>query len=175
MANTYKVIASSTIGSGSISSVTFDNIPQTYDNLLLKISARTANASVVDGILIDINNITSGSYDYKRLIGNGASVTNAGALGNTQMYINFAANGSTSTSSTFGNIDVYFTNYKNTSFYKTVMCDVCVENNATTAYLGTQAHSLNGTAAITKLYIYNGGNTTFAQYSTFVLYGIKNS
>ena len=65
MANTYVLIASNTLGS-SASQVQFSSIPQTYRDLVLRISARqgTGNASVWARINVLYNNDDSNSTDY---------------------------------------------------------------------------------------------------------------
>ena len=42
MANTYTLIASSTVGSGGAANIEFTSIPATYTDLLIKMSARAA-------------------------------------------------------------------------------------------------------------------------------------
>ena len=42
MANTYELIASSTVGAGGASSIDFNSIPNTYTDLLVKLSGRSS-------------------------------------------------------------------------------------------------------------------------------------
>ena len=171
MANTYTLIASSTVGSGGAATIAFTTIPQTYTDLLLKISGRTANADVDDFALIKFNADTGSNYPYKQLRGNGSSATsNDGTLTSAALV---RLNGDTSTASTFASNDIYIPNYTG-STQKSASADGVSENNATAATASLWAALWTGTVAITDLTITpNGGN--FSQYSTAYLYGISNS
>lgn len=172
MAVTNKLISSYTVGSGGVSTVTFSSIPQFYTDLKLVASVRTDSNSINDGVILTINDSSNAIYNYVRIVGNGSTITNAIVTGNTNLYVNFAANANVSTSNTFGNTEIYFLNYTSSS-NKSINADAVVENNATTSYISTQAHLFEDTSPITKI-SYTPG-TTILQYSSFYLYGIKNS
>lgn len=174
MATTYELIASTTVGSGGASSVTLGSggtIPQTYTDLLVKFSARGSDNSPTRSANVTVNNATSYANTY--LQGNGAVVgSGTNASGTTVFYSGeFSAN--QNTASTFGNTEFYIPNYTNTS-NKSVSVDSVSENNGTYAYATFVADLINTSAAISSITITPAvGN--FEQYSTFYLYGIKNS
>ena len=56
MANTYVLIASSTIGSGGGSSFDFTSIPSTYTDLLVKYSCRQNTSTGNGDMLLQFNN-----------------------------------------------------------------------------------------------------------------------
>ena len=170
MANTYTLIASQTVGSGGASAITFSSIPNTYTDLLVKVSARMSSANGSAGITF---NGTNTNYSFKYLYGSGSSAV-SGSGGSS--YIDSGVYGySTATASTFGNSEIYIPNYTSAN-YKSISLDTVNENNATEAYAWMEAGLWNNSAAITSLSIVpQGGGTNFVQYSTAYLYGINNS
>jgi hypothetical protein len=168
MALTYTLIASSTVGSGGVSSITFSSIAGTYTDLLVKVSARSSAAS--SQLLVTVNGLTTG-YSGKRLQGTGAA-----ALSDSTNTINLNPVGSVSssfTANTFSNADIYISNYANASF-KSFSMDGTSENNATESYLTFVAGLSSNTAAVTSIGLAPTSGT-LVQYSTAYLYGIKNS
>lgn len=172
MANTYDLIASSTVGSGGASTISFTSISGTYTDLLIKLSLRSNNAGTVDNGLLTFNG-SSSNINYLRLYGDGSGAGSSSAAANT---INFLINSNGSTSNTFSSTDFYICNYASTSVTKPWYIDSVQEDNATTAYSYLLAGHLNTTSAITSITLapFSGG-TSFVQYTTAYLYGIKNS
>ena len=165
MANTYDLIASSTVGSGGAANIEFTSIPSTYTDLVILISARTDRVNVADGFLIKPNN----SSPTLRYITSDGSTVYSG----TDYSGIFPA--ASATASTFGNSEAYFTNYANTSYHKSFFVDDVSENNATAAYATLSANLYSANSAITSIKIESINATNFVQYSTAYLYGIKNS
>ena len=172
MPNTYTLIASNTVGSGGAASVTFSSIPQTgYTDLKLVCSSRSLVADAADGYKIEINgDTTSGNYVGRRLYGNGASAS-SDVQSNTNIPM---ANGNNATANTFGTLELYILNYTSAN-YKSISIDGANETNAGTAYAALSAWIWNSTAAITSINLKSATANNFMQYSTFYLYGIKNS
>jgi hypothetical protein len=178
MATTFIKIASVTVGSGGASSISFSSIPATYTDLVLKVSARTDSSGTSKEFRVNFNSDTGANYDWIRIYGDGgAAVSQKGStIGApyTSFVLAGGANGSTTTSSTFANNEIYVPNYANTSAYKSTSSESAVENNATDAYVLLTAGIWKSNSAISSVQITtNSGN--FVQYSTATLYGIKNS
>jgi hypothetical protein len=168
MANTFELIASSTVGSGGAASISFSSIPSTYTDLCLKVSARADTSTVA--MIATFNGSTSG-YSNKRLYGTGSSVASDSYL--TTGIICVLCNDSTYTANTFANGEMYIPNYAG-STYKSASLDGVSENNATTAYAMLTAGLWSNTAAITSITLTpTSGNVV--QYSTAYLYGVKNA
>ena len=165
---TYIKIASNTVGSGGVASVTFSSIPSTYTDLLVKVSARTSKVGVQDDLEIRFNGLTT-NRSSRDLLGNGSSA--ASYTYATVTYAGLVA-GSTATTGTFSNGEIYFPNY-NSSNYKSYSSDNAAETNATNAYVAFDAGLWSSTSAITSLTLQATAN--FVQYSTFTLYGISNA
>ena len=164
MPNTYTLIASNTVGSGGVATVTFSSIPGTYTDLCLMLSARSSRANTNDTLTLQLNstNITG-----RRLYGDGLS-----AASDTVPQILPPA--ATSTGNTFGNTSFYIPNYASTSQYKSVSIDDTMENNATASYMDMIAGLYSSNSAVTSITL-DLDNGNFVQYSTAYLYGIKNS
>ena len=172
MALTYKLIASSTVGSGGTANIDFTSIPGTYTDLLIKTNIRTNAADVTDTIGITFNNNTS-NYSYNRIRGNGTNVTAATASSQSNVPTGYAV-GNNATASTFGNLEFYVPNYAGSN-YKSFSSDGVSENNATEAYTGLWAGLWGNVSAITSVKLIPITGSLFQQYSTAYLYGIKNS
>lgn len=172
MANTFVKIASSTVGVGGTTSVTFSSIPSTYTDLVVKASIRSSGG--VNNYSTTFNGSSSG-YSECLLYGTGTTV--ASATSTSASYINwvFNTNESGSTASTFSNCEFYIPNYAESN-YKSIYSDNVTENNGTgaTAYLNAALWA--NTAAITSITMALAGTSvSFVENSTFYLYGIKKS
>jgi hypothetical protein len=171
MPSTYTLIASNTLSS-SAASVTFSSIPNTFTDLVLKVSARGTVAGTVS-FIIRPNSSSASEYSRTALFGTGSS---AGSFRNSNSGALLAyANPSDSTASTFSSIEFYFANYT-ASTTKPISSIVMMENNATAAEMYVLAQLWNNTTAISSLLIdASGSGGNFASGSSFFLYGIKNS
>jgi hypothetical protein len=170
MANTFELIASSTVGSGGAASIDFTSIPSTFTDLCLKVSARGANAGSSTFPMWIIFNGQTSNQNNKALVGNG---TSAYADADTKIYANIT--GASATSGTFGSVEFYIPNYAG-SANKSVSLDAVQENNTTTAYAEIEAGLWSNTAAITSIKLQDYYATaTFAEHSTAYLYGVKNA
>ena len=177
MANpTHVLIASQTLAS-SAASVTFSSIPQTYTDLVLRVSARTDRSGQQSDGLIWYYNTTSGSASasYTTLYGSGSAAASSRNNGNFGELADYTTDGATSTANSFGNLELYIPNYTTTGT-KPASAFGVTETNATTAYMGaTAALFASSIGAVTSLLIYPGWSTNFVSGSSFYLYGIKNS
>ena len=167
MANTYTLIASSTVGSGGAANMDFQNIPSTYTDLMLRICARSTQSNVVGTMVLEFN-ASSANFTSKFLEGSASAVSSYSGSN----YVG-PVTGDTATASTFGSIDFYVPNYTG-SAYKSFSSDSVTENNATAAYQALGAGLWSQTAAITRITIAPSSGS-FKEYSTAYLYGISNS
>ena len=176
MANTFTLIASTTVGSGGASSIDFTSIPATYTDLVIKGSWRsTQTGQKFTGIGYQFNGDTASNYRGLLLYevnSTPASYADT-ALGGQIQFVSYAASAD-NTSNTFSSIDFYLPNYAGSN-QKSVSGDATTENNATDVGIQSLGAGLwTGTSAITSIKI-NILSGTFVQYSTAYLYGIKNS
>lgn len=166
MANSYKLIASSTVGSGGSATIDFTSIPSTYKDLILKCSLRSSADNVtaelaINGVKTNMNQI------FVQGTGSSASSGN-----NTS--INPLENPSSATASTFASTDIYIPNYAG-STYKSISIDTVTEKNATDAYSRLTAAIWSSTSAITRLTLNCAASGNFVQDSTAYLYGVSNA
>lgn len=171
---TYTLIASNTLSSAA-SSVTFSAIPGTYTDLVIKLSARSDFASLVDTIGIRFNSTTT-NYSDTNINTNSSSGSGGSTRSTNATYINGfrAIVGSTATSSTFSNAEFYIPSYT-ASQAKPISEFNVSENNDATAYIQVVAGLWNNTAAITSIVLNSINSANFVTGSSFWLYGIKSS
>lgn len=175
MATTYTLINSNVLSS-SAASVTFSSIPATYTDLVLRASVRcngTGFPDTNDNLRFWFNNSLTAIYSNTDLEGNGASAT---SQSNTLSFIkgNYAANGSTSTSGTFANVELYIPSYT-ASQNKPLSLISAQENNSTTAYTVATAGLFRSTTAISRIDVDSQNGNSFVSGSSFYLYGISNA
>lgn len=168
MANTYELI-SSTVATGSQATITFSSIPSTYTDILLRVSARMSSTTL-DTYNLAFNGSTA-NFSYRNLYGAGTGALGSSTGSSGATGINEP---STYTANTFGSMDLYIPNYA-TSQYKSASSIAVSENNSTEAYAVFTGNVWSSTSAITSISITSAGTANFAQYSSFYLYGIKNS
>jgi hypothetical protein len=167
MANTYTLIASSTVGSGGAATIDFTSIPSTYTDLLLFASTRPNGTDT--WINISFNGSTS-NFTSRRISADGSSASSASESTN---FANLLNGRSSYTANTFSNAYLYIPNYAGSN-NKSFSTDSVNENNATEAVTALIAGLRSNTAAITQITL-TPNSGSFVQYSTAYLYGIKNS
>jgi hypothetical protein len=166
---TYSPLQSISLNSAS-SSITFNNIPQTYTNLV--IVCNTAPSTNNYGIYLYYNGSTGSNYSGTAMYGNGSTPLSARwAAINTPGTSNWVGGQILGLSNTLGQNAVVITvfNYSNTTTYKTLLSK-SVEPNGVEVSSGLWKGS---TEAITSITIGAQSAATLAAGSTFSLYGIK--
>ena len=171
MAFTHSKLASTTVGVGGASTITFSNIPQNYTDLVIKLSLRTVATSDFPGIVIRFNGSSASSYSYKYINSSGTAYSSGGASSQTSLRLGNTP-GSAQTTNTFGNFEVYIPNYAG-STNKSVSADTQGENNGTAGYGNLTAGIWANTTAINNISIFETTPVNLAQYSTATLYGIR--
>jgi hypothetical protein len=168
MANTYELIASSTVGLLGASTIDFTSIPSTYTDILFMLSLRDSAVSVASADLISFNGSTA-SITSRMIQGSGT------AASSSSTPAQFAGNNvsATATSATFSNVEIYIPNYAGSN-YKSFSVDSVTENMAAAAYANLIAGLWSNTSAINQV-TFTPTSGTFAQYSTAYLYGVKNA
>ena len=155
------------VGSGGAADITFNSIPDQYDDLVVMVSSRSSRSFTSGDISLNLNGSAS-NFTGRFLQGNGSS---AGSLTTTTRV--GATSGNTATANTFGNATIYIANYRS-SANKSISTDSVSEHNATTIYQAIDANLWSVTDAITSITLQiDAGAGNFMQYSSASLYGIK--
>ena len=171
MANTFELIASTTVGSGGTASIEFTSIPSTFTDIVVKYSLRTSRADVISAVRLTFNNSAT-SYSSRMIEGSGST---AASYTGASTYIDLGyAPAATATASTFNNHELYIPNYAGSN-NKSVSIDAVQENNTSTAYANLIAGLWSDSAAITSIKVVPSTAVNFVQYSTAYLYGVKNA
>lgn len=163
-----ELISSVTVGAAGTTSISFTSIPQTFTDLLVIISSRSAYGATVSGQYLRMNADSANNYTWIALFGDGSTVST------TSSSFGFLGNGvgASATTSVFGNAHIYIPNYTG-STAKDWQSELVGENNGSTAEIRLVHGYWNNTAAVTQLdfnFENQGANTV--QYSTAYLYGI---
>ena len=171
MPGTYVKIQSVTVGSGGASNIEFTNIPQTFDDLVIKLSARPTTGGATQA-QIQFNSSGGTAYSDRTLEGDGSTGTASSFPRSSQAFI-LATAADPATASTFGNTEFYIPNYRS-STNKSLSTDSVTEANQTAAYQALVSGLWSNTSTITSVALTLNA-TNFAQHSTAVLYGIRKS
>ena len=165
------------------SSITFNNIPQTFTDLKVEITGRSFGSSN-DNIIIRFNSDSTASHYSNTVLAGygtgGASPSSGRGAAGTDNYLNPYSPHlpvSTSTANTFSSCELYIPNYAGAN-YKQVMIDSVIDTNVAgfsgSGPVGVEnafvAANWLQTSAITSIFI--GSYAGLAQYSTVSLYGV---
>jgi hypothetical protein len=175
MANTYVAIATVTVGSGGAANIEFTSIPQTYTDLVVKVSLRdTRTDSPVTDTLLTFNNSGSG-YSIRGIYSSSPTVGSFSSSGAAYIAGTYENTSQSGNPSVFSNSEYYIPNYTS-SDNKCVSVDGVTEKNATTdIYMSLIGGLWSNASAITSIKLTPMYSLSFVQYSTATLYGIKNS
>jgi hypothetical protein len=169
MANTFELIASSTVGSGGAASIDFTSIPSTFTDLCIVASVRTDAAAVARSLEMTFNSSTS-NRSSRRLSGSGSAASSSSF---TNLFAGVMS-GASATASTFGNDLIYIPNYAGAT-NKSYSADGVSENNATEAYAQLYAGLWSDTTAISSIQLFVATSGNFVEHSTAYLYGVSNA
>lgn len=165
----FESIATTTVGSGGASSVTFtDGGAWTgYTHLQLRgINLISANSFVK----VQFNSDTGSNYATHALQGNGSNVSVFPYTNYTQIFLNLF--GSSTTYPTPFIFDIL--DFKNTNKYKTTRALYGIDTNGgSLTHIDYDSGLWMNTNAITSITLTASASGAFQQYSQIALYGIK--
>lgn len=161
-------IASSRLGFGAIE---FNNIPQTYRDLMIVIQARGTNAGTDEFLLGQFNNTFSG-HSWTYLGADGSSVftnrNSPGGISPSYFYLGLMPGGN-SAAGLFSSTTMHIVNYTSTSANKTILWRFSSERNGS-GQTAAGVALFSSTSAITRA-LFLGSNGT---NGVATLYGIKD-
>jgi hypothetical protein len=174
----YDALATVTVPSGGLATITFAGIPNTYKHLQIRYTGRVNVASnYAQSISIRFNSDSGSNYARHTLAAytGGYAATSAFADVNQnimQLFSGLSGGNWTTEMQGAGVIDIL--DYQNTNKYKTVRSLAGADGNDNSTListLGLASGLWQSTSAITSMELTS--NAAFAQYSQFTLYGIK--
>ena len=167
----YTLISSQTLGS-TAASVTFSSIPQTYKDLVLRISAKDSTAGRNGTMLVYTNTTTGTNNSFTQLFGNAgsASATSANATRTFNQFPNMEAGSGLTATASFCDTEVYIPNYTVASNRQSSSFGT-VSDSTANGYILAVASLSNQATAVTSLIIV--ANTLYLANSSFYLYGIN--
>lgn len=172
---TYVAIAK-TVLTGNQATITFDNIPSTYTDLVLLASQRDNAPDSLYGVplWVTFNNNSSSLYSRTELYGQSTSTASTRSSGNLQLRIGQSFSSGNTTTNTFESWEMYIPNYAG-STNKPVSTTFAIPNNNTYQVDLVNAGLFSSTTAISRIDLALDSAYQFVSGSRFDLYGIKNS
>ena len=162
----YELIETVEVGAGGASSIEFTSIPQDGVDLVCVISSRANVGGISAQTTLSLNSSTSNNGDTY-LIGAGTNVLSFGGLNTQRIYY---TNANSSTANTFGNAQIYISNYAS-SANKSVSVEGVSEHKGTSdmyRYLSSLQYNIS---AITSLKLLPA--VGYLEHSTASLYKIS--
>lgn len=157
-------INSATILNSVTTSISFNEIPQVYQDLYIEFFAgQSANA----GIYIRFNEDSGTNYSRTVLFGNGSTISSARASNTSQAWVIGANIAIQNNLTDFGSINIF--NYSSDNIYKTILqSEGCASTGvASNVLLWRSTNSIN------KIELINASTDKFTQGSTFTLWGVR--
>jgi len=168
--SSYESIATTTVGSGGASTVTFSSIPSTYQHLQIRYTAKNGTSGGVSDTFntARFNGDSGSNYAYHYALGDGAATYGYGVGSQSSVWFGLSPYGATST---FGTNVIDILDYANTNKYKTLRALIGNDRNGAGTIALTSGLWMS-TSAISSIVI-TATSFPFAEYSSFALYGIK--
>jgi hypothetical protein len=165
-ASTYEPLGSLTLSSAQ-SQVTLSNIPQTYTDLVLVMSAQGTGSGSDRDISMIFNGDSGPNYSRTRLFGNGTSAQSSRTTGANNIVIGNMPGSSSALGD--GNVIIQINNYSNSVTNKTVLVRA---NTASTYGTVFAIVGLWRSASSVSSVTFTPDTGNFASGSTFNLYGV---
>jgi hypothetical protein len=176
-------IYTQTMGAVGAQSVTFNNIPQGFTDLVLEVSGRgTDPTQIFTDAILSFNGETpvygvpsnSGQQTYPNLWFQGQGSGNAGP-GSANPGTIGTLNGPANVANSFGVVRARITGYSSGT-YKTILSYSVSEDAAATAFQMGFVTTWMNSSPITSITITSNASAknNWAQYSTFTLYGVSD-
>ena len=169
----YDSLATVTVGSTAVSSITFAGIPSGYKHLQIRTLVKSNWSGNAVSYAMTLNGDSTANYSYHEFYGSGTSAAAAGSANTSYMYAGLILGSTTAT--TFGANVIDLLDYANVNKYKTSRVLAGADINGAGGYVELMSSSWRNTAAVTSitLSLISGYGTLFSEYSSFALYGIK--
>jgi hypothetical protein len=168
-------IATTTVGGGGSSLISFTGIPQVYKHLQLRGIVRGNTASTLDAVKMTFNSDTSGSnyVTLHQIYGSGATAAAQSSTGNGWIYQSYLA-GNNAGANMFGAYVTDILDYTSANKNKTTRTLAGTDQNGSGYITFSSGLWMNSSTAINRIDLEVEGST-FRQYSQIALYGIQGA
>jgi hypothetical protein len=167
----FDALATVTVPSGGVASITFAGIPNTYKHLQIRSMFRSGTAGSEDSVIMRFNGDSGNNYSYHFLFGNGSSA-NASATSSTSLIYPWAVPAASFLANSFGVQIIDLLDYANTTKNKTTRTLAGYDDNSTGGRIALTSGAWYNTSAVNSISITTGGSS-IAQHSQFTLFGVK--
>lgn len=166
----YDALATVTVPSGGVASITFAGIPSGYRHLQIRaIAKNTLSNTYTANFYMRFNGDSGNNYTNHAIYGTGSSVVPNIPSGANPVFAIWGLSGSTQ----FGAHIIDIVDYASTNKFKTVRT-LFGTDNVSAGYVGLESGAWLSNNAVTSIFFSMGdGTQTIAQYSQFALYGVK--
>lgn len=172
VSTSYESIATTTVGAGGSSGITFSSIPQTYTHLQLRCLTKTSSSGAPFAMQIRFNGDSGSNYTYHRLIGSGSAASAVATTGAAQASLNYMPTATETSVFAGGVVDILdYTNTNKNTVHRTLGGYDANGSGYATFFSGVWLN----TAAVTSITVISESGSNLAQYSTVALYGIKGA
>jgi hypothetical protein len=164
-------ISTITVGSAGTSILQFNNIPQNYTDLMVKLSTKSEYTGTLMLLRMKINGYNA--FTWKSVVAEG---TTTGSYIQTSYGADVTTHGTmvgtvSATTNTFGVSEIYISNYGSNN-YKSYTVESVSEGTFTGSFMWLLGGLYSSNSPITSLTVYPE-TSNFAQYTTATLYGIR--
>lgn len=168
----FESIATYTVSTSGIKSITFSSIPATYQHLQIRGIMRSTRSAESVTFKMTVNGDASAVYANHDLSGNGSGASASGSASMTETYLRRFA-GSPATANTFGAVVLDILDYADTSKNTTFRHFGGYDNNGS-GEVGVYSGLWANTAAVSSITIGpDSQNYDLATHTTLALYGIR--
>ena len=159
----------STLCDGTTVTVAFDNIPQTYQDLMLVVNGRSSYTGTFTTYSVYLNLASFASTSYTNFVGDGTTAS-SGRASNGAYGASLYFPGSGSPAGYFTPSVTHILDYKSAN-NKLMISKYGTEVNSGGGYIGYQATLYKDTSALTR--VAASTNDTFVAGTRVTLYGIR--
>lgn len=166
-----QVLIQKQILSGTPASVSFTNIPQTFNQLRLICMARTSRVFAFDTLGFQFNSDTGANYTTLAYDNNNGTSNTFANVSLTRSEPVVVAGASAATNCVgSGIVDIAY--YSNTTFFKNINGTSLLGSLSTTQFTRVGGGVWSNTNAITSITIFSTSSANFVNGSIFTLYGV---
>lgn len=162
--------------SGNSTILDFTSIPQTYEDLIVKVQLRSGRASgpIQDGVLLRFNSVGTSTYAYQTMYSDSGAAQGDLSASASSIFAGYVPT-TNNTANVYSNGEIYITDYADTTHYKAVKSDIVDATDSSAGYLFLGAGTFLSNSAITSIALLTGSGQNWVAGSTATLYGVTKA